>query len=399
MKLSVPVNWDLKLLDNTIGEGYPISDFYGSSPLLITGSGRPFWSFRERITDRQISEFIHEVHRAGAKFTYLLNAPCFGNREFEKKWRKKLIRMLNQLSDFGVDRLTISSPYLLQIIKDKFPHFLLSVSIISQVDSVRKVKFFENMGVDQINVHYMCNRDFERLKNIRRSTGLSLQLLLNDFCLLNCPSRIFHYNISGHASQPGGGKVFLDPYLLQCTIKRLESPIEMMRSPWIRPEDINAYENIGYDSFKIAGRTRTTEWITNAVRAYASRSYPGNLIDILDSLQSTERPSFPSDKEEKKKIHSLSRSRFRQILFFLFKTPISKLPTFYNWHTALKNLPGKVTIDNLKLNGFLDYFREGRCDFTCLDCDYCHRWTSKAVILKTDEIKVRLKSLLAQIIK
>jgi len=57
---------------------------------------------------------------------------------------------------------------------------------------------------------------------------------------------------------------------------RLRDPSQLIRSAWIRPEDIRHYEEIGIHEFKLSGRTKTVAWILKCMRAYAKRSFKSN---------------------------------------------------------------------------------------------------------------------------
>jgi hypothetical protein len=61
----------------------------------------------------------------------------------------------------------------------------------------------------------------------------------------------------------------------------LKNPEEVVKTPWIRPEDTKIYGNIGVSSIKIAGRTLSTSTIINIVQAYAQQKYDGNLWDLI----------------------------------------------------------------------------------------------------------------------
>jgi len=57
---------------------------------------------------------------------------------------------------------------------------------------------------------------------------------------------------------------------------RLRDPSQLIRSAWIRPEDLRHYEEIGIHDFKLSGRTKTVAWILKCMRAYAKRSFKSN---------------------------------------------------------------------------------------------------------------------------
>ncbi len=45
------------------------------------------------------------------------------------------------------------------------------------------------------------------------------------------------------------------------------------------------FEEVGVTRFKVSGRNRSTDWLVRSARAYAQRSYPGDLADILSLVQ------------------------------------------------------------------------------------------------------------------
>jgi len=57
---------------------------------------------------------------------------------------------------------------------------------------------------------------------------------------------------------------------------------EVIKSPFIRPEDLSFYEkNNVVDIFKIAGRQISGKALFTIVDAYMKRSYTGSLIDLM----------------------------------------------------------------------------------------------------------------------
>ena len=54
-------------------------------------------------------------------------------------------------------------------------------------------------------------------------------------------------------------------------------------SDWVRPEDVHHYEELCNKTgknltLKLTDRARTTDWLTEVVKAYAEKSYNGNLF-------------------------------------------------------------------------------------------------------------------------
>ncbi|MFX1259296.1 MAG: U32 family peptidase, partial [Promethearchaeota archaeon] len=349
---TVATNWDFKLIDELAK--YPIRDIYGTAKSSIVGHGRPSFLL-ENINDEQIAEYIKKVHKKNIKFSYLLNAPCMSNMEYDPTYHKEILNYLQWISDIEVDNVIVTIPFLIRLIKEQFPKLKIRVSTIAHVNSVNRAKFYEALGADEITPDVMINRDFKTLKQIKKAVKCNINLLLTDGCLYQCPFRYYHYNIIGHSSQsnhPLGG-VYIDYCILNCSVIKFSNPTEVIKARWVRPEDLSHYEAIGINNFKIAGRRMSTEWILRAVKAFSSRKYEGNLIDIVQGFSMT--------------------------------VGVEKDPNVKMTDTLVKEPKSKLIIDNTKLDGFIEFFKKQDCISMCDDCNYCEEWAKKAVILDKQE--------------
>jgi collagenase-like PrtC family protease len=163
--------------------------------------------------------------------------------------------------------------------------------------------------------------------------------------LLDCPYRLYHYNIGSHGSQKNN-LFYLDYCIYKCLLKRLENPEEILKSPWIRPEDLKHFvEDIDY--IKVAGREKDSEWVLRACKAYSEGKYDGNILDILTIVT-------PES-------HELG-------------------------NTFLGNCP-KLLLNNNKLGEYTEFFfkRKEICS-DCESCRYCLNYSEKN--LQYDEQKL-----------
>jgi len=343
---------------------YPVSDFYGVAEHSIVGGGRPSFLLT-RITEEKIEEYIDKVHANKMKFSYLLNAPCMNNLEYNPRYHKELIEYIQWISDIGADSVTVTIPFLIQLIKEQFPKLKVRVSTIAHVNSVNRAKFYEQLGADEITVDVMINRDFRTLKQIKKTIKSKIIVLLTDGCLYQCPIRYYHYNTLGHASQTHQEfeRNYIDTCILNCSMIKFSDPTEVIKARWVRPEDLSHYEEIGIENFKIAGRRMSTDWIIRSLKAFSSRKYDGNLVDIIDGFSM----SFGGLEE---------------------KDPNIKLT-----QTIGKESKSKLIIDNSKLDGFITFFKKQDCISMCNDCSYCEEWGKKAVYIDKEEAKRYVESL------
>lgn len=279
---SIATNWDNKLIEkiNQLNETHAdkkIQSVFGSFKYAIMGHGRlpenmPSVSYEEA------SEHINLVHEKGLEFNYLINSPYV--KENDNKWISKVIEFIDSLNELKVDSLTISNIFLINLVKTYFPNFKINVSLIAGVDSVDKAKIYENLGVDLITLNpHTINRDFQKIEEIIKSINCKIQLYANISCLDNCPYRNKHYKFLGKASQEN--IKIKDPFYLKCSEIFIQNPIEFIKSPFIRPEDINFYYNLGINNFKLSDRSSTTEHLIKVANAYLNENFEGNLFELI----------------------------------------------------------------------------------------------------------------------
>jgi len=353
MRLLVPTNWDEGLIA-PLSKMEADIQIYGVLPTSMTGSGGRGPDIPQ-LTKEQAEKYIKLARSAGLTFDYLLNAPCMNNMEWDEDVHRELLKHLEWISNAGVDSVTVTIPYLLELIKKQFPHLSVRVSTIAKVNSVARAQLFESLGADSITLDFNINRDFKLLQAIKSAVKCELNVLLNNLCLYHCPYEYYHYNTLGHASQsynPLNG-FHMDYCVIRCTIDRLCDTSQIIKARWIRPEDIHVYEEIDIDFFKISGRAMSTEWILNAAAAYSSRQYQGNLYDVLNALDPTNKRASPA-------------------------SPGAQITTIAS--------PPKVYIDNQALEGFIDFFKKQDCLSGCAHCDYCQKITDKAVRFDRREV-------------
>src|SRR4030065_2963335 len=106
--------------------------------------------FIPKVRKKEVSHFIAEARKKGLSFNYLINATCFDNLEFTKKGYKKIIEHLEWISSTGTDMVTVTLPFLLEMIRKEFPHLKVCVSSFARVQNVHLAKYWEEIGADKI---------------------------------------------------------------------------------------------------------------------------------------------------------------------------------------------------------------------------------------------------------
>ena len=373
MKLTIPVNWEDDYFEKI--DFSETEEIYGKLNVGLIGGGRPTLTLPE-VKRGKVKEFVNEAHKRDLKFNYLLNGTCFDNLEITKKGYRDIRKTLDWLAEINVDGISVSLPMVMEIIKKNYPQFSISASVQVRIDGFEKARYWENLGADKINISYVdLNKNFEEIKKIKEKTTCKIQTIANLMCMNKCPMVTLHANYNAHASQKNhvNDNFSFDYYLFSCAEKLLSNPVEILKSAFIRPEDLHYYEEAGVDNIKLVERSMTTEALARIVSAYTKRTYDGNMMDLIHGLS-------------KYIIYNDNKYYWKGLKYLLQPSKINlfKAHKLVNQLNALRdekvfNESFDLYIDNKKLDGFMDFFHKGNCHRDCNECNYCNKFADKAV--------------------
>lgn len=369
MKLSVAANYEFDLVSQ-LAE-FPVVEVYGKFPADVVGGGRPSY-MGTALTKHDLVAYVAILNRHGIAFNYLLNSSCLGNREWSRRWQKKLLRLLESLGAMGIRRLTVATPYLLERIKAAFPEFYVKAGIYAQIDTPRRARFWQDLGADALTLEsFSINRDLDMLRAIRQAVAGELQLVANHPCLPNCPMQPYHQTGFAHSSD-GSRRLFLDYCFLTCTLKRFQDPSLLIKAGWIRPEDTSFYEAMGFEHFKLLERGIPSAELLKRVKAYSGRRFSGNLAELILPYGFKQPP-------EKQRLWLLRHFlRPRQVNPLMLR-PFYTLMKSQGMLFALDRQSFQIDAARIPAD-FIQGFEQRSCArLSCAECRYCEEIARKAV--------------------
>lgn len=301
---------------------------------------------RDYVKEKIGEEYL--IPLLGSWEEYTLNTSYLGNKEQIIKREEEIQEYISFLIEAGVKTITVSLPYMAEIIRRVSDKIGIEVSTIAHLDSLTQIKIWQELyGITKICIGLNKNRDINFLSAAARYCNehdIVLTLLANEFCgngitesdeikgATGCIFRDHCYQLHSAGYQKET-KLHKDYPMGMCIASRKSKSV-WLKMNYIRPEDIKRYNEIGIDHFKLTGRTGSTAHLQEIMRAYMKESYDGNLLGLWKHLE-----TIKEEKEES----------FRP----------------------------QVYIDNKKLDGFVDYWFENRnhicaneiCGETCKYCD------------------------------
>lgn len=358
-RMMVPTNWDPALLDKLAP--YQPAYMYGSLPseaTLRNSANLP--SVSEDVVEDQVAQ----ANAMGIGFLYVMNATTGPNAELSEEGRYAVMQRCEWLRAIGARGVILANPFLIEFVRHWYPDLEVHVSVLAEVNSVNLAVHYDRLGVTLIHLAPDVNRMIPTLRDIRKAVKCKLSVLVNEGCVFECPLRRYHAGVMSNSKASIEGGYHTDFCYYNCSQWKGARNEEYLRTPWIRPQDVDSYLDMGLDIVKIAGREKMgdgpsshTDWIVSVVDSYFRR----DCDDLADMLVAMEPPNM------------------------LDGTPV---PGGYS-----------VKIRARELDGFLKYFLDGHCTRKCNTCKYCSIWADKttevrgdraAYVEKLDDIKERL---------
>lgn len=261
-----------------------LEEVYGSIKTYEIGSGRKY-SLIPDVNENQLKKYVEHCNKNNINFNYSLNLSCASNMEFTEVGIKKFNIEISKLVSMGINNFTVALPGLIELFNEIFPKVDVTLSVISGVDSIGKMETFcKYSNVKYIYIQEKVYRQIDTLKKlieIAHKNNKKVGIIINSFCLAECMYRQFHYDLAAHSTN-NKSYVIPDYYRAKCALAKITNKKNVLTAPWIRPEDMQMYIDLGIDKFKVTGREMLAGGnMFKVFETYNSKTYKGNLVDLF----------------------------------------------------------------------------------------------------------------------
>lgn len=267
-------------------------------------SCRPAPDFNDELRQRLFSDLAW-CRKQGMQLDTLFNCNCYGDLAVSPELADFVTNTLREMDAQGVfpDIVTTTSPFIATILRKRFPSVEIRGSVNLRIHGTTGFEY-----VDDLFDSFYVSREYQREETYLRTCAewarrakKRLGLQVNSGCLRQCPYQQFHDNLHGH-NRIRQSKVGLDFdfEIFRCRATYAKGAFEeFIRATWIRPEDVPRVEPY-VDVLKLA--TRRIPRPTQILNAYASYSFDGNLLELMDpppteffAPYQIDNRAFPSD--------------------------------------------------------------------------------------------------------
>ena len=214
-------------------------------------------------SDEEIKEALALAHQLNKKIYITVNN-MLNDSEIDEA-----IEYLGYLNNISVDGIIVQDLSILQICKENnFNNFELHSSVMMNVHNIESVNALKALGVSRVVLSR--EMDLKTAKNLQLTTGVETEYFMHgDMCTVNGANCYYSSVVLGNSSNRG--RCF-KPCRWSYTIKKdgYSYPTEYP----LAAKDMYMYEHIpelieaNVTSFKVEGRMRDKDFITNLINIY-----------------------------------------------------------------------------------------------------------------------------------
>ena len=258
-------------------------------PWIDEPSGRPKLGYEEEDDPAELEAALQRdlmrLKQSGVRLDLLLNANCYGAEAMSKALETRIGGIVEKLASWGCrpEVCTTASPFVARTLKAVAPDIEVRASVNMRLTTLQAFRYLAPLFDS-----YYLGRDVQRnLTTVRRfsewcrANGKKLCVLANSGCLRNCPWQTFHDNLIAHSdtAMKVANVRGWSPHLCWTLYKDRKNFAEILKSTWIRPEDLYRYEGL-VDVVKLATRQHANPDMV--ISAYERGSFEGNLLDLFE---------------------------------------------------------------------------------------------------------------------
>ena len=280
MKYQVGYQDNRQFIDYLLRHIQDVSEVYFPWGNFTTGRG----VILSDNTRNNLAADLRSFSAAGVKLCLLLNGNCYGHRALSRKFFQQLGDTVDHLSgEYAVSGVTTASPLIARFLRRNFPDLELRASVNMEIGTPEGIEYVEDY-FDSFYLKREYNYDLEKIVQMRdfcRKRGKKLYILANSGCLNNCSAHIFHDNLVAHEAEISAMDNGYQFRGVCWDFLSGEGNREkwLQRTNFIRPEDIELYENI-VPAVKLA--TRVNSAPSRVLEAYVGKKYRGSVMELLE---------------------------------------------------------------------------------------------------------------------
>lgn len=226
-----------------------ITEIYGA-PNISWNGGRVIY------TDKtvEIENELSKVSNAGLRPVIIFSNPIITDEMLEDSESNTLLKLGLKYNA----KFIISNSKLMNYVQTFYPNADIKVSLIKVAidDKINNLDYYKQLEKEFNNyvIHPDDNLNFSLLKKLDNT---KVEILLNERCSPNCPNRVNHYiNLSTEQANILSNSCVKNNFLDCCNfIPEIKQLSHNKKNITLSLEEVQSLYNLGFNKFKIQGRT------------------------------------------------------------------------------------------------------------------------------------------------
>lgn len=258
-------------------EGVKIASFFGS-PVCAWNGGRTIGgNFRPDL----IQMAINTYNDLGIPYRFTFTNPHITEELLEDRRGNFLLNVC----DNGMNEVIVNSPLLEEYIRKTHPEIKLTSSTCKCIRSIEGVKEELKKDYSLVVLDYNFNDKQEELEKLTPDERKRCEMLVNTFCVPDCPRRAAHYDHIGKEQIYVSAELEKMGMVTEEDMRNLpgfkgwecewhaRNPYEQKGSPLrLEPDDIyNGLVPMGFDNFKLEGRASNIMLVADEAARYMAK--------------------------------------------------------------------------------------------------------------------------------
>ena len=272
---------------NFLKPGVKIHSVFGVFPFCIWDGGRNFLNY-EQCTKEQVVNINREYTELGVPLRFVFTNPEIKDEHLYDRFCNMVLKECNN----GINEIVVNSPLLEDYIGTNYPDYKLVSSTTKRLGKNRALEEIKNDKYFQVCLDYDLNKNLQFLEEIPMEYRDKVEFLSNAICPAHCAYRKEHYSATGIAQL----SYLKDGYSVcgRCEIdKSINHPTKLGKGNNLSYEDILKYNKMGYNYFKLEGRTLPSSAVLSNYLYYLIN--PEYIFDTLEEAATIEG-IFVNDK-------------------------------------------------------------------------------------------------------
>lgn len=225
-----------------------ITSVFGNFPFCVWDGGRNFQRYHQ-CSKEEIHQISEAYFSLGVPLRFIFTNPEVEEKHLYNRYCNMILRECHSEKN----EIVVNSPILEEYIRKNYPLYKIISSTTKRMTNKNEVAKELQKDYFQVCLDYDLNKDKELIENIPMENRKKIEFLINAICPAKCPLRKEHYSQTGryHLSY------MRERYeVAACGIKDASvHPNVLGKNNNFTNEEIDEYNKMGYQYFKIEGRT------------------------------------------------------------------------------------------------------------------------------------------------